>query len=481
MSNERAAAGLAAFLNHSLDGGGGEWIGNWKDNGSLTVWLHPDGDLANASCFTHPFFNVREYEARGDEPAEVKVRWHKFNCCDPDRTAGASRWYEPDGWRQNPPVVCPIDFLLEWASVEIVAGRLDWKTPIFEFRGDDPKGDRLIRAGGMLGLFNRDDNSKEQQQELRRAGIDRSMAYQQDLRSRGGYVLAVVDDAVRDCVQKWSIQGTGNPLKSLPGMFKAAIQKVQKGYRVDDPSTGRSVDVPPANPLERPYRFNYFPPPKDPKTGKPKGFGEYSVTPLNRAPDAKVRELFAMPCPDLAKDREKGNCLELRMIMEQHCVYKPLPLDSFFEKADRAGLMKPRDEKPKKPRSTQEGRVPEVRALNTEAATASSVQAPTVECLSCGRGMPADDLTCTACGATYDEGGDLDGIPCLTCKTVVPVDDQAGRFICPKCAALHTLGYVEDGKRAAGRRPVWQLALDEDQTSDGEDLPGDGEGDDLPY
>lgn len=484
MSNDsKAAAGLAAFLNHSLDGGGGEWIGNWKDQGSLTVWLHPGGDLANASCFTHSFFKTREYEARGDEPAETKVRWFKFVCCDPDRTAGASRWYEKDGYRQNPPVVCPIDFMLEWVSVQIVAGALDWKTPIFEFRGDDPKGDRLIRAGGMLGLFNRDDLSKDEQSELRKAGIDRHTAFQQDLRSKGGYVLAVVDDATRDSVQKFSIQGTGNPLKSLPGMFKAAIQKVQKGYRVDDPSTGQSVNIPPANPLERPYRFSYAEPPKDPKTGRAKGFGEYAVTPLNRQPDAKIRELFDMPCPDLAQDREKGNCLELRMIMEQHCVFKGLPIDLFFERAAKAGLMKARDEKVKKTRSGPVHEIGNGRAPNTT--IASDIKAPSVECLNCGKGMPSDDLTCRACGATYDEGGDLDGIPCLRCRMVVPVNEQEARHICPKCATVHSLDYADDKRRAAGRRPEWEIVnpeegMDEtadEETSDGDDVGGD----DLPF
>lgn len=490
-STGKAAAGLKSFLSGSLDGGGGEWVGDWKkEDGQITFWIHPECDLASATYFTHSFFRTKTYDARADEPEATKVRWYKFVCCDPDRTAGGSRWYEKDGYRQNPPVVCPIDFLMEWVSVEIVAGRLDWKTPIFEFRGDDPKGDRIIHAGGMLGLFDEKhrDMTKEKLQDLRKGRIDVSSAFQEDLRARGGYLLAVIDDDKREFAQKYAIQGTGNPLKSLPGMFKEAIKMVMKGYRVDDPTTGQRVDIPPANPLERPFRFSYLQPPPDPKTGKPKGFGEYRVAPLNRQPDKKIREIMALPCPDLTDDRAKGNCPELRMIMEQHCVYKPLPIDSFFERADKAGLMKPRDERPKKP---PPGRTHEVsqregvdrrvvdRPGDREARAAATVAAATVECLRCGRGMPADDLICGTCNATYNAAGDLDGIQCLRCSTVVPVNDADGKHICPKCAAVHTLDYEEDPTRAAGRSPVWKLG-------EGDILPGDAEeeapiSDEIPF
>lgn len=478
-TNSKAAQGLEAFLKHSLDGGGGDWVGNWKDNGELVFWIHPDSDLGNASQFTHAFFKTRTYDARDDEPETTKVKWFKFVCCDPDRTAGASRWYEKDGYRQNPPIVCPIDFMLEWTSVEIASGRLDWKTPVFEFTGDEPKGDRLLRAGGMLGLFSRNDLTKDEQSDLRKGRVDISQAFQQDLRSRGGYLLAVIDDVARESVQKFAIQGTGNPLKSLPGMFKGAIQAVLKGYKVDDPNTGRQINIPPADPTQRPYRFQYLAPPNDPKTGRSKGFGEYKVYPLNRQPDEKIRELMALPCPNLGEDRAKGNCPELLMIMKQHCVLPGMPIESFFEAADKAGLMRPRDEKPKKSAGRS---AHEVRGANPT--TASSVQALTVECLNCGKGMPTDDLTCGSCGATYDQEGDLDGLPCLKCKTVVDVsDDSAGRVICPKCATIHSLNYVDDAKRASGKRPVWEMAKipGEDATDDDPESSEAPGGDDLPY
>jgi hypothetical protein len=471
---------LTAFLGHRTSGGSGEYLEPWRDKGSVRIWLHTTA--AFHALWNHNWPIVKTIKDKQTKEDRLMVFSSRFVCHDPETVTRKARFKDDDGRREHAPVRCPMCLMLDWISAEIAAGRLDWCEPLFKFDGDDPEKCVTLFAGGMVGLFGKKDLSKDEKQEMRKAGVVVRDAWRQKAEVRCQYLFQVVDDADPSAgvVKALEAGDLGDKLKTE--LNKEIKKRGDKG-----------------NPGINPYPLLWEYDENEPQFGK-----KYAVTALSDdRPTKTILNLIRGPKLDLSKDIAPGNCIELRAAMETHAVYE-LPFDKFFEIVEREGLMdeaaqakrnaKPTSKPQTKPAARPaakdeddeeededdepESEPPPKKVQTKPAATAQKKQtAPPPEdeeeggpCDFCGEHLSDDDLTCPHCGATFDDDGHhvkLDGIPCLDCKTVVPLKDgedtgTGAAHICPKCATIHVLApsiekFYENDGRAGGVKLTWTV------------------------
>lgn len=471
---------LTAFLGHRTSGGSGEYLEPWRDKGHVRIWLHTTA--AFHALWNHNWPIVKTVKDKTTKEDRLMVFSTRFVCHDPETVTRKARFKDDDGRREHAPIRCPICLMLDWISARIAAGKLDWCEPIFRFEGDDPEKSVTLFAGGMVGLFGKKDLTKDEKQEMRKAGVVVKDAWRQKAEVRCQYLFQVVDDADPSAgvVKALEAGDLGDKLKTE--LQKEIKKRGEKG-----------------NPGINPYPLLWEYDENEQQFGK-----KYSVTALSDdRPSKTILNLIRGPKLDLSKDIAPGNCLELRAAMEAHLVEGvDLPLDEFFAEAEKLGLMdesrqKKAASKPaQKPAQRTAARddddededdddepesVPPKKQTSATSTKASAKPAqkkqnePPIEngaaCDFCGKGIGDDDLTCPHCGATYDDDGEditLDGIPCLDCKTVVPLkggegDELAMRFICPNDAVIHEVSpsiraFYEAGGASSGVKLAWAKA-----------------------
>lgn len=472
---------LNAFLGHRTSGGSGEFLEPWRDKGSVKIWLHTKAGFH--ALWNHNWPRVITVKNKQSGEDELRVVSSRFVCHDPETVTRKARYKDDDGRREHSPIRCPICFMLDWISAEVAAGRLDWCAPVFRFEGDgDEERNVTLHAGGMIGLYGKKEISKEELQQMKKAGVSRKTAWREKIEVRCQYLFQVVDDADPSAgvVKALEAGDLGDKLKEE--LRKEIKKRGEKG-----------------NPGINPYPLLWEYDEAEEQFGK-----KYKVTAMSDdRPSKTVLRLIQGPKLDLTKDVTPGNCIQLRAEMEQHALID-LPFDEFFAEAEKAGLMREQKATPKtstkpapvaakKPPACDEEddedddkeedgepeSTPETAPKKTTTFASTSAQkkpaAPppdTSPCDFCGKPIGDDDLICPHCESTFSDNKEnivLDGIRCAEegCGAIVPLkggeaSDGGTRHICPKCATIHELSpnltdFVEAGGRSGGVKLSWKV------------------------
>jgi hypothetical protein len=507
--------GLDDFLNSSSKSakGGSSNLGGWKKNkdpqhGEVTVWM-PVGFMPSA-FWCHPINTIIEWEERDSGEKKLIVVSRRWGCHDahitvqtrkgPTSSASLQRWRNDDGTAEHAPQVCPNCILTDVVARLVDQGKIGFADPVFEWVGSDESKAVKILAGGIYGHFRKKDLKRQHSVEMRKAGVRLDEAFKHDLRVSMKYLFVVVDDQHPENGLMTTVESEGFGAK-----VKAAIlaegTKVQAQTRIDmrDEKVRGQWD-----PSITPYPFLW----------------QYDDTKTDAKDKAMVIALRGTPMSDAVRDLvidaelpelpdlDPGNCFALRAELESHCKVA-LPWDEIFGPAERAGLMTPPTESKGEVDEEQPkaGHAPEVRGGDASASGAGPIRigedhpawknkgfrpgpefkgaevhvlppngatdadvervikvfsavarevAEVVSCSHCSAEMTTFDPNCPACGAEYDDNGNLKTRPCKNagCVAQVPLElgpdatvpGQPVRYLCPVCASWHEITGPEDAQ-----------------------------------
>lgn len=155
--------GLGAFLNESAEdgkgGGGGNYVGNWKDKGNVIYWLHTG--VRPVTTWSHSFLELAEYDAKDKDGSKTGakiqvIRYPRFNSPDPKEVHANQFFRDKTTDRmRTPPQRDPFLILREYLRLLGNRKQLPLDQVVFEWQ--DPK-DRSIkswRVGELSGLVKR--------------------------------------------------------------------------------------------------------------------------------------------------------------------------------------------------------------------------------------------------------------------------------------------------------------------------------------
>src|SRR5690606_11423733 len=123
--------GFEDFLDHSQHAGGGSFLSNWKEDGSIIVWMHPKARI-------HVIWSHRWFRFAKDEDGQGgEYKGNRFNCLEDEKTLQRQRYRLQDGTREHPPTTCPHCLLIEHVRGMIDSGELSWTDPLFKLADGD--------------------------------------------------------------------------------------------------------------------------------------------------------------------------------------------------------------------------------------------------------------------------------------------------------------------------------------------------------
>jgi len=374
---------LDSFLQHKGSLGGGAFLGNWKEQGSIVVWLHPGATIV--PLWSHSWHRV--IKTRDGDTKLVSMR---FNSLEPEAILKRrNRRDDKTGEREYPPQVCPFSLFLEWLYQAVRGGQIGWTDDIFVF--DEVDDQLTIHAGGALGMFGRDDLTAEEKSQMRRARIRADEAWKEKLDARMQYVFRVVQDhdPGAGCVIALEAQALGDKMKKVIS------------DRMDDVKHPVPAAENPGNPFTHPYAFKWV---FDDKENFNKKYDCRAMTSIELSPE--VQEVFDRPAPGIDELCGPSNIRELRQSFEAHWVHVVVPpWDELFGPAERelAGTDAVED-----PTDFPFGANADDRPTAAEVTQAAQpAAAEEYACDVCEGGMAATDYTCPTCGSTYDKDGQL--------------------------------------------------------------------------
>lgn len=390
--------GLDAFLGHGDGGGKRKFLGKWKDDGQIVVFLSTRADIAYPS-WAHPF-QFRDVIKDKETEEEVEIlRFVRFVSPDPEPVHLQQYFRFDDGRLKMPPRLDPFLHLREWLRHECNAPD---DAVVFEWE-NSKNGERIQwRKGHLAGTVKRG-----------------KATFGHSLDTKLEYLFVVIDaDKPGDGPQ------ITRETRSLGDAMKAVI-------KAEIESNGDQ-----GNPLLHPYAFKW----RYNKNEDPAKM--YSAARFNAAPlTAAVREaITATEFPDPTQDTRPrpGDKAKIRAAMEE-AARIDLPFDRFFvkewkdEEEDATSFNFGANAKGGDGEKKQ-GRTPEV---NTGAKTQTQTQGgdasgssaaggrvrrkkvepppppkeETIPCDDCGFEMAASATKCPKCGAEYEVQGDASAAP----------------------------------------------------------------------
>lgn len=394
------------FLDHSGTASGGGFLKNWKEDGSIVIWLHPKSKIHSRWGHRFPTVVVKE----GVE----EIKSGRFNCLEAESVNKKSRFRHRDGSREYPPEVCPHCLLVEWIREQVDSGELSWTDKVFHFEDDADEVD--IHAGGITNLFSKREKTTEEKKELKRAGIKLTESFKESGLPGMDYVFCMVShtDPGDGCVIATEKQSIGKKL-----------QKVVKDRMDEFVEEGEDRNL--GHPLLNPYAFKLsFDDNKDfsdkyDVLARPK----IEITP-------EIQKVFDEDPPEVSRlvALPDVNDLRAQRIAMEEAACIDMPFDDFFKPYEEANGVKINGVSPESGEEDgdsedeeEEATVGEVKEDEDElpeswnntgssepsAAPAAIPEDEAVPCDKCGAAMHFSADKCDACGAEYveNEEGEL--------------------------------------------------------------------------
>ena len=105
-------------IEHSTTSKGSGFLKNWKEDGTITIWVHPTAPIY--SLWGHSF---RRYDTSKDDNDNevIEIRSMRINCLEKETLLKKQRFREKDGSREMPPVICPHCKSIEWVRAQIAS------------------------------------------------------------------------------------------------------------------------------------------------------------------------------------------------------------------------------------------------------------------------------------------------------------------------------------------------------------------------
>ena len=255
MSSEELS--MDEFLKHTTSGGSGRnnYLRKWKNDPphNVDVALHTKAPIMASWKMAWPRLVTREKD--GVEVTEVWGgdfnTWESADVC--------KDFYRRDrntGERQSPPVICPFQLFLERVHDAIESGEISWTQPLFRFTPDDTNHTQTLRSGGMLGMYGRKGETKEQKKELSKAGIDLRNEWKNKSAPKCKYIFCVVRiDKPEDGVQiATETSLLGDMVRDKIGEECVALKSDIKGNPLIHPYVIRWQYVPKATEFNKKYK-----------------------------------------------------------------------------------------------------------------------------------------------------------------------------------------------------------------------------------
>lgn len=412
------------------------FIESWRKKGSIAIWLHPKTKFARA--VRHKWFRIVQFTKRnGDEVSFI--RYEMFNSHEPADFASFSKERGDDLKRIHRAKLCPMSKMIEWVDDAVIDGRIAPEEVVFRFDDGDPEHLIELHAAGLTGLIGLENAPEKWKKSCKRAKVLQKDPWSENMNMKLSHVFQVVDDSDPSEV-KWAVEP--------PDLFfqlKDAIAKEKKRNGDDD-----------GDPMKNPYALLWeF---DEAQARKNYGKGNVVIPQPKRKLTNKIRRLLKGPKrTDQKAVIAPGNLLELRASMENAAVID-MPFDDFFAAAKKAGLMDGSASKPQGPKTSPKAKdddedepksdpKPKTSQKASSAPTKGKAEPTNVEvgtCDVCGEEIGDKDVECKACGTTFDDEYHVNGIKCIECGTVVPLDDASEedgdlKQICPKCGTIHRL------------------------------------------
>lgn len=378
--DEQGRMDLDDFLDHSgSTSGGAGFLGNWKEDGRIDIWLHPNGSFA--ALWSHRWIRL----VKDKESEALIVRGWRWKCMEKESILKKQRFRNEDDSREYPPEICPLCLLSEWIREQVNEGKISWTDVLFRFEPEDDDSEVVeFHAGGLTGqiqkAFKDKSLTKDQRKELRSAGIRGDEIYREAMAARLQYVFTVVkhDDPDDGCVIAVETQTLGDKMK-----------KAIRDRREDLGDKG--------NPLEHPYAFRWL-------FDDNKEFAaKYDVKPMTSLElNDDIQAVFDDDAADISELLKAGNVVEMRTSLESawcgpsKC--KP-PWDDLFGAAEEAVKGTPAGEAPT---DFEYGSNVDDGPDEDEA----DDEDEGYKCDVCGE-VGDDPNKCEKCGAEYDEEGNL--------------------------------------------------------------------------
>lgn len=381
MADPRGGMDLGDFLGEETRSSRGSWLKNWKDAGSVVVWLHTRSKIHARFAHQFPYVDVQEDK----ETRQVKrvLRQLKFGCWESDAVL-SKRYFRNSvtGERDVPPVICPA-CLLQEAIVD--DDRMKGDATVFAVKGRNWQGEPAeanYRKGNLTGEFARTKTSWKENIDVRKT-----------------YLFTVVLDKV---------PGDG---PKIAEESQALGDAVRNAIRQQMDSEGSEAGNPSLNPYAFKWVFNA-------KTSSPKDFYSAYAFRQARLTDEIRDQITVVEPSDLAPYCRRGDPHALRTAVEAALTdeaRRALDLDPVFARSmaevERGGDGEERVE-PRRP--------PQRHARTSDAQAALQQQGgrrrkkvddrppeppPAEPCDECGAPMRRGQTKCGKCGTEYEDDG----------------------------------------------------------------------------
>lgn len=469
--------GLSGFLGSNPSSGGGKRGNflNWKDKGSVVIWLHTESDIYYS--YNHQFMFEDEFEDKETKKMKQVLRFPRF--VSPDSLEVLQKQYFRDRATDRlelMPDRDPFLLLREWIRVQVRTGALAPEEVVFEWF--DPKNNQIIqwRAGDLSGL--------EKRGQLR---------WNHSLDAKLQFVMCVVDDS--------NIAGG----LQIAQETQAIGDKLREEIKRQIDSKGEEA----GDPTRSPYAFKWTYNKNEKNPNNVYGCFRFDKAAYTDEVYKLIAETEPLDVHRLITPQD-GDAEKIRAIFEQHQRIE-LPIADIFssEFDDRRAVAEGRTGGGRAPsqaaRGTRPGGAPAVPsspggarrpgaqapaqggqqrqpapstgtarpAPSTASQAAPSTSAPgpqtrrrrteepkpppppveTIPCDDCGYAMLPTDAVCAGCGATYDVQPDASAPP--------PVATNANGVKRPAPAVQQTAAAATDAAQDAQGselEPCWSCA-----------------------
>lgn len=359
--------GLSEFLTHGESGGRQKFLKNWKDEGSIVVWLHTRASIAYPR-WSHPFIEYGTFKHKETGEEIPTLRFPRFVSQDSEVVHQSQYFRDESDRLQIPPILDPFLKLREWLRTECTH---PYETVVFRWVHPNPAPGRSAVIEWKRG-------------NLARLVEKNQVTYSHTLDTKLEYFFVVVNDAE---------PGEGAQIVQVSKLLGSKMQEELKQQM-------KSNGVEEGNPLVRPYAFIW----EYNKTATPmKTYTAYRYNQAMMTPE--IREAITsgdFPDPTPNTKPRAGDKLRIRAAMEA-AAQIDLPWDLLFPDSwvDEEQSSEVNQQPTQQPtQSISSSAQPRRRRKRT---------VEMIPCDDCRKSIPINATKCEFCGAEYEIDVDTTG------------------------------------------------------------------------